>query len=187
MHPHLGRIKRLAPDQQRTEMPGRIARLNQDPVKPQHVRNGEHEQHRRSAAQHMHRDQVRVLPIPPRHAIKEPDQRPGRPQPGQLGDRHVDYAGQRARLIPIDPGRGAAVDFADQHFPQDHRRGRNHQSGQRGIRPGQALGAARQAQGSDNLGPEMAHHDPPGQRDQPAQPDRDRNVAGGAPIGSWIG
>ena len=79
----------LAPGQHRTEMPGMIARLDEKAVEPQHVGNRQYEQRQGGRRDHMHREQIIAVPVPPPQRVEGADDQPGRPQCGQLGDRDL--------------------------------------------------------------------------------------------------
>ena len=177
----LADVPRFAPDQHRAEVPGIIARLHQHPVEPQHVRHREHEQRDRRGADHLHREQVLVAPVPAADAVKEADDDPGGPQPRELGHRHVNHLGQRARMVPVDSGGGAAMDFLDQHRPERHRTAREQQCGERGVRPVERHVRRRQPEHVDQQRPVAADHQPDEQAGQADQADPRRNVAAGQP------
>ena len=174
---HFGGIIGFAPDQHRTEMPGPVARIDQHTVEPQHIRDRAEKQHRRRIAHQIHRKQIIAAPVPAAQAIDEGDQRPRRPQPGDLGDRDIDTIAQTTRLGPVDPGRGPQMDFVDQKRPADHRHARRNQRGERGIRPAQRRMRPRQSHGIGDGAPIAADQQPADQPDQPRQPDACGNIA----------
>ena len=175
--PHLLAVERLAPDQHCAEVPGAVARVHQPAVEPQHVRHRQHEQRRGGEAQHFHREQVLPAPVPAGDAIEEGDDRPGRPQPGKLGDRNVRDLRKRARAVPVDAGGSAAVNLVDQQRPKHHRPGREQQRRQRRVRPGERLAGAAQRQRIGDLRPVAANRDPEEQPGEPGEPDTGRHVA----------
>ncbi len=86
-------------DQQLAEMPGAVARLDQPPVEPDHIGDGQSEQRRRGQAQHLHREEVDAVPIPAADAIEEADRRPGRPQAGDLDQAEVERLPRAAAAV----------------------------------------------------------------------------------------
>ena len=157
---HLAAVMRLAADQHRAEMPGPVARIDQHPVEPQHIGYRQDQQRNRACAQHFHRKQILPAPIPAGDAIEEGDQRPGRPEARQLGDRNVDHFAQGPLVLPVDPGRWAQMDLVDQQRHQHHRQTGKKQRRQRGIAPGERRMRPRQPQKYRNISPLAANHYP---------------------------
>src|SRR3546814_6911303 len=60
-----------------------------------------------------HREREAILPIEAEGGVDDRDAGPGEPQPRNLGEADVERLAPRAHGLPIDPGRGAAVDLVD--------------------------------------------------------------------------
>ncbi len=129
----LGASRLPGRDQPASELVTAVARFDHAAVEPQHIGHRYEQQPRHHPFEQVHREGVIALPIIAHHGIESGDQRPGRPQTGDLGQADVDRLAPRAAQRPVDAGRRITMHLVDEQRPQHHRHAAGKNAGDRRI------------------------------------------------------
>ena len=163
--------------QQCAEMPRVVARVHHHPVDPVDIGHREDDEHRRGIGEHGDGEHVLSVPIPAAQAIEPGDDRPRRPQPRQLDQRHPAIGSATVRKRPVEPGGGTQVNLVDHDRPQRHRDRRGQQPDERGIGAAKGIVRNRPVETLGQPGKCAREGDPGEQPGQTDQPDGRRDIA----------